>query len=75
MVIIEIGVGTNVPINFRDSNLCTLVTFPWLAHLYLALSGDGCALFHLYFHGFNSFSKEIMVDNSLFKFSAPLCEF
>ena len=50
----EFGVGTNVPI-FRDANLCALVTFPQLAHLYLAFSGDGCALFHLYFHGFNSF--------------------
>ena len=50
----EIGGGTNVQINFRDANLCTLVTFPWLAHLYLAFSGDGCTFFHLYFYGFNS---------------------
>ena len=50
----EIGRGTNVPINFRDTNLCTLVTFPRSAHLYLAFLGDGCTFFHLYFHGFNS---------------------
>ena len=54
VIIMEIGVSTNVPINFRDANLCTPVTFLWLAYLYLAFSGDGHALFHLYFHGFNS---------------------
>ena len=37
-----------------DADLCALVTFPWSAHFYLAFSGDGCVLFHLYFHRFNS---------------------
>ena len=53
----EIGGGTNVQINFRDANLCMLVTFPWLVHLYLAFSGDGWALFYLCFHGFNLFYR------------------
>ena len=42
----EIGGGTNVPIKFRDANMCTLVTFSLLVHLYLAFSGDGCTFFH-----------------------------
>ena len=43
--IMEIGGGTNVPIKFRDPNLCMHVTFPWSARFYLAFLGDGCAFF------------------------------
>ena len=46
VVIIEIGVGTTVPIIFRGANLCMLVTFPQSAHFYLTFSGDGCTFFH-----------------------------
>ena len=54
VIIMEIGGGTNVTINFRDTSLCALITFQQSVHLYLAFSGDGCTFFHLYFHGFNS---------------------
>ena len=43
--------------------MCTLVTFPQLAHFDLAFSGDGCALFHLNFYGFILIFKVFMVDN------------
>ena len=55
MVIIEIDVGTTVQVISGDANLFTLVTFSQWTHFYLAFSGDGHALFHLYISGFNSF--------------------
>ena len=48
MIIMVNGMGAPVPIMFLgDTNLFMLVTFPWLAHLYLASSGDRCAFLHL----------------------------
>ena len=47
----------------EDADTCALVTFSRSAHFYLAISGDGYALFHLNFFGFILIFKDVMVDN------------
>ena len=58
-----IGVGINVPFDFRGCT-CALVKLSHSqSHFYLAVSGDGCALFHLNIYGFLLIFKDFMVGN------------
>ena len=74
MVIMEIGVGTNVPINFRECQLVHTCYFPMVgSFLFGILRRWMCNVFTCIFHGFNLFSKEIMVGYYLIIASKEAC--
>ena len=65
MIIMVIGVGTNVPFDFRGLPTCGhLLNFPMAGLIfYLAVSGDGYTQSFTYiFMDLTPFSNDIMMD-------------